>query len=63
VASLHKWCFAPKGCGLLWAHSKHLNKIRPLVVSHNYQKSFKQEFYMQVGAHVSRTLVNWASNL
>jgi selenocysteine lyase/cysteine desulfurase len=48
VASLHKWCFAPKGCGLLWVHPKHHEKIRPLVVSHYYQQSFKREFFMQV---------------
>jgi len=45
--NLHKWHLAPRGCGILWANSAHLETICPSIVSHNYNKSFKEKFFKQ----------------
>merc|ERR1719295_530948 len=45
VASMHKWMFAPKGCGFLWVNPIHQQFIHPLITSHNYQMPFPDEFH------------------
>jgi isopenicillin-N epimerase len=40
----HKWLFAPKGCGFLWARRKAQEGIHPPVISHGYRKGFTEEF-------------------
>ena len=47
LGNLHKWHLAPRGCGILWANSAHLETISPSIVSHNYKKSFKEKFFKQ----------------
>ena len=48
TGTLHKWCYATKGTAILWVHPKHQSWVRPLVTSHNYQKGYQEEFFMQV---------------
>jgi isopenicillin-N epimerase len=33
AANLHKWCFAPRGCGLLWAAPERRERLHPAVIS------------------------------
>ena len=40
----HKWLFAPKGCGFLWARRGAQAGIHPPVISHGYEKGFAAEF-------------------
>jgi isopenicillin-N epimerase len=40
----HKWLFAPKGCGFLWARRGAQSGIHPPVISHGYGKGFTREF-------------------
>ena len=48
TGNLHKWCFAPRGCAVLWCHPSVRDKIRPLVTSHYTNMGYQEEFYMQV---------------
>ena len=43
-AGAHKWMFAPKGCGFLWAHARVQDGIHPPVISHGCGKGFTAEF-------------------
>ena len=45
--NLHKWYFAPRGCGFLWVNPTYSGTIDPSIVSHNYNKDFKNKFYKQ----------------
>src|SRR5215831_13232635 len=40
----HKWLFAPKGCGFLWAQREAQTGIHPPVISHGYGSGFTAEF-------------------
>jgi isopenicillin-N epimerase len=44
AGNCHKWLFAPKGCGFLWARRAAQAGIRPPVISHGYGKGFTREF-------------------
>ncbi len=44
VGNCHKWLFAPKGCGFLWAHPEAQAGLHPTVVSHGYGQGFRAEF-------------------
>lgn len=44
VGNCHKWLFAPKGCGFLWAEKSHQSSLAPLVISHGYGQGFKPAF-------------------
>jgi isopenicillin-N epimerase len=44
AGNCHKWLFAPKGCGFLWARRAAQAGIHPPVISHGYGKGFTQEF-------------------
>lgn len=47
VGNLHKWCFSPKGCALLYVDPKHQPRIRPNTISHYYKQGFQQEYDWQ----------------
>jgi isopenicillin-N epimerase len=44
VGNCHKWLFAPKGCGFLWAARDARDGLHPAVISHGYGKGFLSEF-------------------
>jgi isopenicillin-N epimerase len=44
TANLHKWAFAPKGCGLLWAAPERQAGLHPPVISWGLDQGFTAEF-------------------
>jgi len=44
AGNCHKWLFAPKGCGFLWARRSAQAGIHPPVISHGYGMGFAAEF-------------------
>ena len=44
VGNLHKWSFAPRSCGFLWAAKPMQALIHPLAISHGYGAGFQAEF-------------------
>jgi isopenicillin-N epimerase len=44
AGNCHKWLYAPKGCGFLWARRNAQRGIHPPVISHGYGKGFTAEF-------------------
>jgi isopenicillin-N epimerase len=44
AGNCHKWLFAPKGCGFLWARPGAQASLHPLQISHGYGKGLADEF-------------------
>ena len=44
VGNLHKWYFAARSCGFLWAAKAVQAMTRPLAISHGYGQGFRAEF-------------------
>jgi isopenicillin-N epimerase len=44
VGNLHKWAFAPRGCGILWASPERQQGLHPTVISWGLDQGFTQEF-------------------
>jgi isopenicillin-N epimerase len=44
VGNCHKWLFAPRGCGFLWAEAGAQRELHPLAISHDYGRGFVPEF-------------------
>ncbi len=44
VGNLHKWFFAPRSCGFLWAAADVQAMTHPLAISHGYGAGFRGEF-------------------
>jgi isopenicillin-N epimerase len=44
VANLHKWAFAPRGCGLLWCTPERRAGLHPSVISWGLDVGWHQEF-------------------
>ncbi len=44
VGNAHKWLYAPKGCGFLWASESVRDALHPLVISHGLGRGFLAEF-------------------
>jgi len=44
VGNLHKWYFAPRSCGFLYAAPAAQAMIHPLAISHGYGRGFRTEF-------------------
>lgn len=47
AANLHKWLFAPKGCGMLRVSERWSTRVHPSVISHFYGQGFAEEFDWQ----------------
>jgi len=44
TGNCHKWLFAAKGCGFLWARRQAQRGLHPPVISHGYGKGLAAEF-------------------
>jgi isopenicillin-N epimerase len=44
TGNCHKWLFAPKGCGFLWARPEAREGLHPTVISHGFGQGFTAEF-------------------
>ncbi len=44
VGNLHKWFFAPRSCGFLWAAKPVQAGTHPLAISHGFTEGFRVEF-------------------
>jgi isopenicillin-N epimerase len=44
TANLHKWAWAPRGCGILWASRERQSALHPVVISWGLGQGFTQEF-------------------
>ena len=44
TANLHKWGFAPRSCGILWAHPDHHSVLHPTVISWGLDNGITAEF-------------------
>ncbi len=44
VGNLHKWAYAPRSCGFLWAAADRQNGLHPPVISWGLDKGFLAEF-------------------
>jgi isopenicillin-N epimerase len=44
VGTLHKWYFAPRSCGVLWAQAAAQEGLHPLAISHGLGQGFAAEF-------------------
>jgi isopenicillin-N epimerase len=44
VGNCHKWLFAPRGCGFVWAEPSTQPELHPLAISHDYGRGFCPEF-------------------
>lgn len=44
VANLHKWAFAPRSCGVLWAAPEHHRYLHPVTISWGYGNGLAAEF-------------------
>jgi isopenicillin-N epimerase len=44
IANLHKWAYAPRGCGILWCARSLQKYLHPAVISHGLDKGYLAEF-------------------
>ncbi|MFM7259378.1 MAG: aminotransferase class V-fold PLP-dependent enzyme, partial [bacterium] len=47
TGNLHKWCCAPKGCGIVVASPEFASELRPIATSHRYGEGLTREFDWQ----------------
>ena len=56
AGNLHKWYFAPRSCGFLWAAKAVQPMTHPLAISHGYGRGFREEFEWTGTRDVTATL-------
>jgi isopenicillin-N epimerase len=44
TANLHKWAFAPRGCGVLWAAPERRASLHPSIISWGLDQGWQHEF-------------------
>ena len=44
VGNLHKWCWSPRGTGILWARPEHQATLHPPVISWGLDQGYTTEF-------------------
>ncbi len=44
IGNLHKWLYAPRGCGVLWCRPELQADLHPPVISHGLDKGYLAEF-------------------
>ena len=44
TANLHKWAWAPRSCGVLWAREERLSDVHPVTISWGSGNGFEAEF-------------------
>jgi isopenicillin-N epimerase len=44
AANLHKWAWAPRGCGFLWARPDRQSTLHPVVISWGLDEGYTEEF-------------------
>jgi isopenicillin-N epimerase len=44
VGNLHKWYFAPRGCGFLWARPDRRERLAPTILSWDIDRPFPHSF-------------------
>lgn len=44
IGNLHKWAYAPRGCGILWCARELQKDLHPAVISHGLDKGYLAEF-------------------
>lgn len=44
AGNIHKWMFAPKGCGVLWCAPERRNETHPAITSHGWGSGLAAEF-------------------
>ena len=47
TSNVHKWAYAPKGCGILWTAKKHQANLHPVVTSHFWREEYTKRFFLQ----------------
>lgn len=44
AANLHKWCWSPRSCAILWAPAERQKELHPTVISWGLDQGFTSEF-------------------
>ena len=57
VGNLHKWCYAMRGCALIWVAKEHQESCHPIATSHNYKNDFQERFFDQGTDDITNYLI------
>ena len=57
VGNLHKWCYAMRGCALIWVAKEHQESCHPIATSHNYKCDFQERFFDQGTDDITNYLI------
>ena len=57
VGNLHKWCYAMRGCALIYVAKEHQENCHPIATSHNYKCDFQDRFFDQGTDDITNYLI------